>query len=378
MLRSVAAFMLGLSLVASATAQAPPNPVMEHFRAYRAAIAQGDLAAADTAAAAALAASEARDGDGGRTAVLALNLATLRLERGHRAGALSPAQRAYRLATARADTDVDPGAARLVLARAASVNGESREALRVAVTELARDPALANEIFAAASDLGQQELDEPRLINATRAAEAFGIAVRAASAAPGEANIDRARALIAQARALLYVSVRRERSTLLTSDEEAHALLHEAADILRPLDIRTPGEPVSEASRLSAQALAWHHAMNARLRSLDARRPWEDEAPLLRADQNICPFAIDAGRLPAFPDAAERGFRVGTVIVALHVDARGDVVRRDIVAAAPGREEFQTSVSRAFDTWNIRWDASAPAGCVRSHVILAPITFALA
>jgi len=375
MLRTIATFVLGLALAASAAAQTSTNPVVEHFRAYRAALAQGDLAAADSAATAALAASEAQDGDGGRTAILALNLASLRLERGDRAGALQPAQRAHELATTRSHANVDTGAARLVLARAESVNGQSREALRATIVELAGNAALATEIFAAASDLGQQDLNEPRIVDATRSAEAFGIAAQAAQTSPGEVNIDRARALIAQARALLYVSARRQRQTLMPSDEQAHALLHEAVDILRPLDVRTPRQPISEGTRLSANALAWHAALNARLGSLDARRPWHDERPLLSVAQNICPHTGAVGPMPAFPFAAERGFRVGAVVIALHVNDEGEIVHRDVIAAAPGRQEFQQGVGRAFDTWQIRWSETAPTGCERAHVMILPITF---
>ena len=53
------------SLFAPAAAQAP-NPVLQHYRAYQAALDANDLVAAESEAAAALAASEARDGDGGK------------------------------------------------------------------------------------------------------------------------------------------------------------------------------------------------------------------------------------------------------------------------------------------------------------------------
>ena len=61
----------------AASAQTP-NPVIQHYRAYQAALDANDFVAAEREAAAALAASEQRDGDGGRTAVLALNLALVR------------------------------------------------------------------------------------------------------------------------------------------------------------------------------------------------------------------------------------------------------------------------------------------------------------
>jgi hypothetical protein len=74
-------FILTLALVALPAAAQTPNPVVGHYRAYNAALERGDLATAETEARAALAASEMRDGDGGSTAVLALNLAHVLLQR---------------------------------------------------------------------------------------------------------------------------------------------------------------------------------------------------------------------------------------------------------------------------------------------------------
>src|SRR5262249_9144906 len=90
-----------LSLAASTeAASAQSNPIAENYRAYPAAIQRGDLAAAEAPAAAAFAASQGQFGDGGRTAVLALNLARLRLAVGKYHEALDPASVAYRVAQA--------------------------------------------------------------------------------------------------------------------------------------------------------------------------------------------------------------------------------------------------------------------------------------
>lgn len=78
MLRLIGWMLAIVLAVAGPVAAQAPNPVLTHFRAYRAALESNDLPTAEREAAAALAASEARDGDGGRTAVLALNLASIR------------------------------------------------------------------------------------------------------------------------------------------------------------------------------------------------------------------------------------------------------------------------------------------------------------
>ena len=101
---AVATFLIALP-TAPAFAQPPAtDPVVAHFRDYRAAIDRQDFAAAETAATAALEASEA--GKGSRTAVLALNLALLRLTLAEPAAAHAPAARAHELATSRTETGV--------------------------------------------------------------------------------------------------------------------------------------------------------------------------------------------------------------------------------------------------------------------------------
>jgi hypothetical protein len=93
------------------------DPVISAYREYKAAEARKDLAGAEAAAARALAASDARDGDGKLTAVLAMNLAIVMMDRDEKAQAIAPARRAYTLASAGAK-GVDPLMARLVLGEA--------------------------------------------------------------------------------------------------------------------------------------------------------------------------------------------------------------------------------------------------------------------
>lgn len=377
MLRSFAAFMLGLSLVASAAAQAPPNPVMEHFRAYRAALAQGDFTAADTAAAAALAASEARDGDGGRTAILALNLASLRLERGDRAGALQPAQRAHGLATSRGDANVDPVLTRLTLARAdLSRSGASKDELHAALAGAATNEAFAGDVYLAAIDLGRQELTDRRY---ARAAAAWAIASAHADAAPSAPIIARANALTLEAVSLIYQGNTRNISIAREPEINAHARLHEAMRVSMPppgADADTPAN--LDLVRAYATAYAWHSALNARLSSIDV--PWADEN---RADMTIantgnsCSFRIDPDPMPRYPMGAELSSQVGAVVVLFHTDANGAVTRRELLATAPANADFDDAVRRAFQQWQVVRRPESPPNCSMETKIFAPITFSI-
>jgi hypothetical protein len=143
-------------LLTVATAVAQTNPVIEHYRAYTAALDRGDLATATTEAQAALTASEARDGDGGRTAVLALNLATVHLWAGRPEQARPAAQRALDLARAGAQ-GVDPFMAEIILARSVLAIDASADAA-AQLNALLTNPAIAAlpaaDIYSAAQQLG--------------------------------------------------------------------------------------------------------------------------------------------------------------------------------------------------------------------------------
>ena len=115
-------------------AHAQQSAVMQHYRAYEAALQQGDIPTAAREAQAALAASEARDGDGGRTAVLSLNLAIVRLMAREYGAARAASERALVLGRAGA-TGVNEPLAELISARAAlALDGESGDGRRAAQT----------------------------------------------------------------------------------------------------------------------------------------------------------------------------------------------------------------------------------------------------
>jgi hypothetical protein len=152
MIRGTAA-LVAVAAVAQAWAQQPApaaDPVVSNFREYRAALERNDLAAAETAAATALTASE--QAQGARTAALALNLANVRLALGDNRDALTPARTAHRLAASSADAGVDPRLAALTLGRAelAANEPDGGERLVRAIAAAEADPALGAAAYDAA------------------------------------------------------------------------------------------------------------------------------------------------------------------------------------------------------------------------------------
>ena len=371
MRRITLTFLVGALLAASAAAQTPPNPVIEHFRAYRAAIAQGDLAAADTAATAALAASEARDGDGGRTAILALNLASLRLERGDRDGARAPAERAHTLATTRSDANVDPTLARLVLQRAELGSRSSNNRLRATIAELETNPDLASDLYLASADLGRADFNERRY---EEAAAAWAMTGRLSHAAPDDPVIARAEALILEGSAYLYDSAEQGRDRLLPEDRLAHERFVEAARTLEGRITYEPNRPLREAARIAARARAWELTLRSRLSSLLVDIPWEDPAPLRVGNPNACAWRIDFTPRPEFPMRAAGDLRFGVAVSAIYINADGAIAAREVVAAAPDGLEFAQAVAEVLPQWSVE-RADPAASCEQTTVITATFSF---
>lgn len=367
MLRTIATFVLSLTLAASASAQTAANPVIEHFRAYRAALAQGDLAAADTAATAALAASEAQDGDGGRTAILALNLASLRLERGDRAGARAPAQRAHALAS-RSDANIDPLLARLVLARAELNDADhTRNGLRGVLQEAAAREDLKGEVHLGAADLGRADFSTRDYANS---AAAWTLAASTSDAAPGDASIARARALTAEAVANIYISMRRGRTRLSTHDETANARLVEAMELLMPMARAEAPRGLGEAARALSDARAWSSALWATLVSAGIEPAWPTPraANIMSGERQLCWLRLHTDPIPAHPGA--RDFSVGAVGIALQTNGEGEIIAREVISTAPTSADFARAVENVYERWRIEWRTDGPPDCTRRALIL--------
>ena len=134
-------------------AAAQSGSIIEHYRAYQAALERDDLAAAEASATAAFEAAEAASD--ARTGALAQNLATVRFLRGDAAGAIAPAQRAVALAESNTADPLTLALARLVLARAELSTGAANAAehLVAALDGAQTASAPAYEIYDAAVQL---------------------------------------------------------------------------------------------------------------------------------------------------------------------------------------------------------------------------------
>jgi hypothetical protein len=370
-MRSLLAAFGAVLLSVSAAAQTPPNPVMEHFRAYRAAIAQGDLAGADAAATAALAASEARDGDGGRTAILALNLASLRLERGDRAGALQPAQRAHTLATTRTDANLDPLLAGLVLERARLTPEGATEGLAAAISQARQHDDLAGDIYLAAVDLGRRSLTDGRFV---QSADAWQIAADTAAAAPDDSALARADALIASAVALIYEAAKQRGGGIQPIEVTAQNRLREALTIAdQERGLFVANTPADRATTSYGNAAAWLLVLNARLGRLP--RPWTNAGVRGRpaAESVACDGRVLATEMPRFPSRALSWMHVGAVVVRFETNAAGDIISREIIGAAPSDSQFASNVRDVLPRWDVAWDETP--SCTRQTEIIQTVRF---
>lgn len=376
------------SLFAPAAAQAP-SPVLQHYRAYQAALAAGDLASAEREAAAALAASEARDGDGGRTAVLALNLASVQFLRGNAAGALAPAQRALTLAEARPDSGVDLALARLIVARTRVASGENAAiaTLQTALAAAEQADIADIEVYDAAVQLGGAAFAQERYAVAREAWRTAG-AHAAGSRFPQSFAESNARTGEAVAMLLddLRLSQRRVRQTL---DEdvtrEAYLMFVASIEQLAPLtEAEAPSGALTVAQRAFAEALAWRAVLRAKMRS-DAQEIPETEVqgdgaaevaiPAVDMSRPRCWIALDhERRMPRYPAAALRRSELAGVAVRLRINAQGEVTDAQ-TAALIGDESFARSVERAAHEWRATAREDSPANCRMEMTVIVSVSF---
>jgi hypothetical protein len=381
---------LVLALVAGpVAAQTQPNPVVEHYRAYRAALEGQNFMQAEAEAALALAASEARDGDGGSTGVLALNLAMARLLTGDAARALEPANRAVALAEAGA-AGVDPGLARLIAGRAdLAANGASGAARLRAL--LANDETLsgidATEVYLASSELGVWAMG----------AREFGMAEFAWSQAGAYAEggsygraygIGRARTL--QAAAIVLGEVGRGGSGRIDDDnaQEAYQLLAEAQRVLLPSAMEElPSLELTLAQQAYADARAWTAVLRAKLQSdgqnVPALQSAEGDADGFaelgppQTPMKRCAFTLDARPLPEYPRSMQRRGALAGITVRLRINEAGDIVESSVVSRV-GDEAFAREVEEVTPRWRIVRRDDSPTPCRMQSVLLTSIAFTMA
>ena len=354
-----------LSCVVSTGDAQPTDPVVTHFREYRAALERNDLAAADAAATAAWEASEASQGS--RSAVLALNLASLRLGMGDPARALEPAARAYELASSSADSGVDPLHASLILGRAqlGGKNRSSPERLLEAIgaAEAAGQPLI--EAYDAAVALGEWALQDRRF---SVAEPAWAAAVRLVEHSGGDVSINRGRARLLEGVAIFLGGVDRKH-TGTEATPEAHAAFHAFSDALRTFEPYAfpdqSGEVLTVGQDAYAQALAWRGALQAKLRSQEqALSPSPELAALLadELDPRYCRLSSPAEPRPEYPRDVLTEGGVGAVVAHLSLDTEGNISKRHIAAAVPPGP-LGDAVAAVYEQWRFEQHPSSAPDC---------------
>lgn len=375
------AFVFALTCLPAA-AQSQQNPVMEHYRAYRAAIDSGDLVAAETAAEQALAASDARDGDGGFTAVLAFNLATARLLVGEGANALAPAQRAAALAQSGAE-GVDPRLARLVLARAQLAANEPGAAERLEQALADANALPAAEIHAAAVQLGVWAYEQR---DYSRAEDAWAIAANHAAGSPlGEAyGLGYARMWQGASIMLDQVKSRGRRNMNIDRANEAYRLLADAQHTLAPFAaVDAPTLELTVPQQTYAQARAWLSVLRAKMSTDGQRYPTYAEpqgdglAELGGGQQPRCWFRVNTEMLPEYPEEALLEGRLAGVVLGLRINEAGEIVDQRTVARI-GHEIFAEAVELTAPRWTVARRNDSPPNCRMEATLLVPVSFTVA
>jgi hypothetical protein len=356
-----------VALVApSSRAQSTSDPVLTAFSAYQAAKQRGDLAAAEVDATHALAASEARDGGGGATAILAFNLALLRLDLGRDADALGPARRALALANAGA-RGVDPLTLRLMIVEAAlkvDPKADERDGLDALHEADLRGADIDAYAYPAAVALGAAALSSQHWSNAA-------IAWRSALNHAGpeaDAAIPRSDDLVQEGIALVGGH----------KDREAVKAFDQALAILGPLapEAREWG-PVSPAEIRYAAALSWRAAVSSRLfqenHDLVEAVPGR---PLLPGPRCAVAFSYSGAlEYPTLPSSMSYGPGFGAGVVRFQVDRDGKITKVEALAAIP-RPEFLDALSKPGIKWSLTRDKSSSPGCrMESNDILIAVHF---
>lgn len=373
------------------------NLVLQHYRAYRAALDAGDLASAESAAIEALAASVGRDGDRGRTAVLALNLATVRLMRSNYEGARAPASQAARiLGQLGPDANIDPVMAELVLGRAELGSGSQDEGaarLLAALPRVAVDSDLVGDGHAAAFELAVWLFQRERYADARIAWAEVG---RLATGSPTGAEYARARAQTFEA-ASLFMAAISDRSRRLRTEEalEIDRRLRDAMVALEPLASQVgDGGAMTLAQQAYAEAIVWRSVLRVqmgnnaveRVQRQSEDRNFEEEwhgaeygaqqieAPSGDVALPTCRVRLRPRPLPDYPSRALNNLYVGALVIRLQFNEAGEVVDRRI-AASVGGDGFERSVGAVLPRWEVSIDGAQPPNCRMPIAQLVTIRF---
>lgn len=377
------------SLLFSGAAWAQTGSVVEYYRAYNAALERGDLPAAETSAAAAVAASEARDGDGGRTAVLLVNLAQVQIDQERLAEALISARRVAAIAEARGEAaGVDPLAVQLLLGHAelSAPGNVGAQRLRTALAQAQNTTGVEAQSYAAAKALGEWAFRERQY---EEAAQAWTTAIGFVPGADGESVTARAVALMG--RGVAYTMLddlnyrQPETGTRFTDGPDARAETDftEALRLIYPLaTVRGDGE-LTQAQTVYARALAWSSTLRARLERFGWRPNLSiDDWVGLTLDLNetdghsVCRMRLTARPLPEYPPEALRRFGVGVVVVRVVVSASGAVSEVRPLAVVGG-QEFADAINAVAPQWQVEPGDEYQEPCTRASVKFVRVQFRL-
>ena len=394
MVRSLLAGALALLAVSSPVLAQTPDPVRENYRAYAAALERNDLDAAETAARAALSASQQRDGDGGSTGVLALNLAHLLLERQRPDDALAPARRAYAIAEAAGEASrLDRHVALLAMSRAElpTMTAESAERFVIELTNASEGASRNESVYDAASDLGGWAIAHESY---DLAARAWQMAVDASPGEGTEALLARAAALRGVGAAMLLRDIERGRTVAISNvtrrvngqdaDISPIAPLIEAVRITRPLTNLGPNAmQFTNAQYQFGLSLALLNAARSRLGAMNGWSTvgditdWSQLGGVTLAPDNfvggeICVMNISSHPRLRYPREAQNRYGVGAVVVRFAYAPDGTILSADPIATAGG-EAFADAVRRV--QWTATRSENAAPNCTVPAVSLRSITF---
>lgn len=409
---TVAVVPLLTSYAAGAQQPATPSPVMQHYRAYRAALDQGNLQAAETEAASALAASVEQHGDGGHTGVLAVNLAGVRLTLNENAAAVEPARRALTIAeTQGAASGVNTTTARLLLGRAELPDGgvAAQDRLTQAIVA-ARDGAdIEGEAYPATVELGATAYASGRyalardawatsrlFVGGSQVNRAYALAVADIGEAMARFRLQEKRPVRVSTGALLGStsgSTQTVGAKLTPAQEYAQidAMFTEALDLLHDQAMADErGGALTLAQGMYAQAMAWKCVLLAKLQSerrleFKVLQPKHSrtEVAATGAQSQECKRRLVAVPLPRYPtevrvedgELAEHvDDGVGVVVLKLLSDETGKVVRVQ-VAASVGGQAYLDSVNAVVGQWFFAAEDPTDAACRLPREVFTAIPF---
>lgn len=373
-LTSVAA-VISISFVDLAAAQ-DATPTATHFHEYSQALERGDLAGAEVAARAALEASQQSDGEGGRTALLAFNLARVRAQLGQWQEARAPAEEAYSLSR-RGVAGLDPAMSELLWGRVrvATEGLHGADFLSNALERDANRTDLIGDRYDAADQLGLWAMQTRNYLIARAA---WSQAADAAQGAPFDQNYARGRARAYEGMAIALQSMRRDLTMSpmerRISARQVHERLREAHELVRPFAFADSAE-LTGPQELYAQILAWDAAVWSKMASEDPARlgdPQLDTAPLGAGNTPFCAILQQNGGQPFFPAQQAREGQLSAVVLRLRFDEQGRYLGAS-VAAAVGADDFARNVATA--AANATYVTQRDGGCRVSPIQYQRVTF---